>query len=805
MRDPRPRRAADPTVGERPWTRLERGSLLALLLAGVIAVTAGLVAASLLPAALPLAAGVSRIGERLGPAPELPSLPHLAERSTIYARDGETVLATVHLGENRTLVALEDVSRAARDAVLAIEDDDFYEHGGLDPWSVARALVANLVAGDVVQGGSTITQQLVKNLYIRDPAQTFARKFREAALALRLEQEFSKDQILEWYLNQVYLGHGVYGLGTAAQYYFGRPAARLTLPQGALLAGMIASPETYDPVDRPEAALARRNQVLDRLAELGWVPRERVERAKARGLGVAAQATSPRAGARSFLVDYVVRELLDPTNDEFDVLGEGPNQRRRALARGGFEIRTTFEPAWDRYAAAAVRTHLPDPRGPDAAVVSVDTRTGAIRAMFSGRDYARAERPLDLVTSARQPGSAFKPFTLVAAFRQGVPPGKVYPSRSPYRDPRWDNACHCVTNAEGAGDRGYLDLWAATRGSVNVVFAQLALDVGAEAIVQAAHDLGITAPLDPVPSITLGAEEASPLDMAAAFAVFANEGVRCEPFAIARVVGPDGTVLYRHRPECERVLDSGIANLVTAMLQGVVRSGTGTAASLGGRPVAGKTGTTQDYTNVWFVGYTRQVSTAVWVGFPEGQRPMDTYFGGPVFGGTHAAPIWRDFMTAAVAGMPVVGFPAPPPAERGEVPEVVGLRRSGAEAALTAAGFTPRAVKVDSVEPRGTVVSQDPAAGASAILGSLVTVQVSTGIPPKAEVPDVLGLAEEEAAAQLTTAGFVVTVEYRTVANPAKDGIVLAQSPEPGAKIRLGEAVTITVGQPPPPDEAAPG
>ncbi|HWO71543.1 MAG TPA: transglycosylase domain-containing protein [Actinomycetota bacterium] len=783
-----------PATGPPPGPRVPPDPLFPAVLAAVIALAAAVVAVTLLPLAGTLAAGVRRVNEQLAVLGEdFRRIRPFAERSLVYAADGE-VLAALYQ-ENRTEVALEDVSPVARKAVLAIEDDRFYEHGAVDATSVLRALVANLVAGEVVQGGSTITQQLVKNVFIEDPSQTLDRKLREAALAIRLEQRYSKDRILEMYLNRVYLGNGVYGIGTAAEFYFGVPAAELRLPQAALLAGMIASPETYDPLERPRAALRRRNEVLDRLAALGWVPRAKVERAKRRPLGLDRDAAAEQPGRWPFAVEYVRRLILDSPGGEFDALGATRRERARALFEGGLRIHTTFLPGWEEAAAAAVAARLPDPEGPDAAIVAVEAGTGAIRTMFSGRGYLRDPEPLDLVTAARQPGSSFKPFTLVAAFRAGVPPGKVYPSKAPYRDPRWNNDCHCVFNAEGRGDRGYLDLWAATEDSVNVVFAQLVLDLGPEAVVEAARDLGVTSPLDAVPSITLGAEEVSPLEMAAAYATLAGGGVRCEPFAVARIEDPRGRVLYRHRPECRRVLEADVANLVTAMLQRAVAGGTGRAAALPGRPVAGKTGTTQDYTNAWFVGYTRQVAAAVWVGFPEGQRPMDGYFGGPVFGGTVAAPIWHDFMARAVAGMPVEGFPPPPPPERAPVPDLLGLRGARAEEAVLAAGFTPLLEEVDAPEPEGTVVGQEPAAGTRIALGGLVRILVSTGRPPTVEVPDVVGLRGWRAVLALEEAGLVARVERTPVEDPAEQGVVLAQAPPAGERVPAGSEVTITVGE----------
>jgi membrane peptidoglycan carboxypeptidase len=333
-----------------------------------------------------------------------------------------------------------------------------------------------------------------------------------------------------------------------------------------------------------------------------------------------------------------------------------------------------------------------------------------------------------------------------------------------------------------------------------VVFAQLALDVGAENIAETAQLMGITSALDPVPSITLGVEEVSTLDMASGYATLANDGVHCEAFAVARVEQPKEEGggwenLYRHRPACEQVIDAEIAHLVTAMLQRVVTSGTGTAAAIG-RPVAGKTGTAQDYTNVYFAGYTPQVSTAVWVGFPSGQEPMDTYYGGSVFGGTVAAPIWQDFMSAAMQGYPIEGFEAPPAPAHGQIPDVVGLPVAEAEAALVEANFTPIVEEVRSFEETGTVLGQSPGGGATAVLGSAVTIQVSNGKGEAVVIPRVTGLTEGEAVRELERLGLVAAVERVPVDDRAQDGIVVAQIPiGDGTKmVDAGATVTIQVG-----------
>ncbi|HLB62224.1 MAG TPA: transglycosylase domain-containing protein [Actinomycetota bacterium] len=768
--------------------------LLPVLFAMSIGLGGMLIALLLFPLFAGVGAGVSIVSDRL----ELESdwfkrIPHFPERSIIYADDG-SVLARIYLDENRRVVRLQNVSEEAWDSVLAIEDDGFYEHGALNFTSLIRATLANLAAGDIVQGGSTITQQLVKNRVIADPSRTYERKFKEAALAMRVEQEYTKDEIFELYLNDVYFGNGVYGIGTASRFYFRKPAAKLSLSEGATLAGLIQSPETFDPLDEPAAALVRRNEVLERLAVLGWYPREQIDKLKARPIRLPKNAGVRQELFEPFFVYYLKNLILDEDNPEFDAFGKSYEQRRQTLFQGGLRVYTTLKPDWQRFGERAVRHGITGPEGLDASLVSVETSTGAIRTMVSGRDYKHDKE--DLVwRGRRQVGSAFKPITLVAAFKEGISPHRVYSSRSPLPLPQWNNDCHCVTNAEGASNRGLLDLWEATAGSVNVVFAQLALDVGATDIVETAHELGMTAPMDAVPSITLGAEEVSTLDMATAFSTLANDGKHCEPFAVALVRSPDG-VLYRHPPDCEQVIEADIAHLVTAMLQGVVDHGTGTAADDGMefRPIAGKTGTAQDYTNLYFAGYTRQVSTAVWVGFRKGQVPLNAYFSSP-FGGSVAAPIWNDFMVRATAGMPVLDFPEPPKPERRRLPRLVGLEEDEAIDKLEELGFEATISRINSLEDEGIVVAQSPAPEYRAIVGTLVRISVSTGIPPTVEVPDVGGMDAEEARAVLLEAGFRPRAVQREVVDPKKAGIVLIQYPRAGDEVQQNSIITITIGK----------
>ena len=771
-----------------------------LLLIPVIAVSAGLLAVVVSPPFVAAGAGITLINTQLDKqGAGFTGIPRLPERSTIYANDGKTVLAQLYL-DNREIVKLSHVSLIAQQAVVDIEDSGFYQHGALDLRGLIRALLEDLKTGAPTQGGSTITQQLVKNAVLGDTSRTFARKFQELAIAMQVEQKYKKNQILELYLNDIYLGNGVSGIGTAADFYFHEPASKLTLVQGALLAGMIQAPSGYDPIRYPNKALRRRNVVLDRMAQLGTITQAKADQAKAKPLGIVKNPGANSVATPPYFVSYLTQQILNNTNGEFDSLGAGVKARQRRLQQGGLKIYTTMDPQWQSYAQQAASAPYAVPAAnpgykdkPDTGIVSIDNATGAIRTMLSGRNFARDQ--LNLVTSIRQTGSAFKPFTLVAAFRQHVSPNTTFSSSSPFCSPLWTSQSHCVSNSE-SGSLGQVNLWTATADSINVVFAQLALQVGPDAIVTAAHDMGIKSKLLAVPSITLGTNSVSPLEMASAFQTFANDGVHCQPFAVTHITNSSG-VLYRHKLNCQSVLKPDTAHLITAMLHGVVTSGTAASsgANLSPWPVSGKTGTTQDYADAWFIGYTKQVSTSVWVGFPNTDSSMAPYFGTGVFGGTLAAPIWAAYMNRVMQGMPPISFSAPPTPKKVSVPDVVGKTQAQATAALTKAHLVAVVQMIDDAAPKGTVLAQSPSAGSAADTGTSVIIKVSTGKAATTTVPTVTGLLLADAKAALTQKGFAVVVKNLVVTNPAKVGMTIAQSPGGGATATQGSTVTITVGR----------
>ena len=579
---------------------------------------------------------------------ELPEIPPLAETTMLLDRDGNEV-AKLHADVDRVLIPLAQMPMSLRQAVVAVEDADFYHHDGLDLTAVARASWANVRSGSMSQGGSTITQQYVKNV-LTGPEHSIGRKVREAILAVKLEHTSSKREILKGYLNTVYLGHGAYGVQAAARTYFDRDAKDLSLLQSATLAGLIAAPSARDPFEHPGQALRYRTFALSRMVEVGSLDPDRAERLELRPLGLT-EEPQVRSEAAHFM-EHVRRNLKASYGLD-------------ALYRGGLRIRTTLDMEWQRAAERAIHSYLPATKDPEAALVAIDPRTGAIRAMVGGRSFERSE--FNLATQGRrQAGSAFKPFVLLAALERGISPLELWngPSSMTIPDP------FCETNGKpwmvtNAGDQaaGTMSLENAMAGSVNTIYAQVTVEVGPEAVADVAHRMGIRSRLKPVCSIGLGTSEVTPLEMTSAFATLAARGIYVQPTAVDRVTGRGGEVLQGPLRGLGSVGSTAVsaqdADTATRVLQGVIDHGTGTAARLAGRVAAGKTGTAQNATDAWFCGYVPQLATCVWVGYPKGTRPMRDVAGFPeVYGGTIPALIWHDFMTEATNGMPVAGFPS---------------------------------------------------------------------------------------------------------------------------------------------------
>ena len=626
------------------YLRLGSRAALVLLLALVLAAPVLVATAVATYVLLPLPAE----------PPAMHPLPAV-QGSLVYAADG-TVIGEFREAASHVPVPADQIPDTIKRAVVAVEDRTFYDHAGIDWKSLTRAAWTNLRSGEYDQGGSTITQQLVKNRYT-DGERSLRRKLYEAFISLQLERVLSKDEILARYLNTVYFGDSLYGVAAAARSYFRKPLLEVNLSEAALLAGIIPAPSRYSPRAHPEAAERKRRLVLDALERHGLATAEEVAAARA-----AAPTVHPPPVFRSpypYFLDYVRRYLLDVKGYPAEL-----------VYGGGLRIETTLDPDLQRAAEAAVRRALNRPGDPESSLVTVEPGTGFVRALIGGRDWAGSQVNLALGRqgggSGRQAGSAFKPFVLARALDTGMSPRRVYPAPARVQPPGFNEP---VKNY-GYAAYGRADLVTATRKSINTVYAQLIADVGVAETAEMARRLGVTSINSSGPlhgSIALGSQEVSPLEMASAYAVFAARGLGVEPTPVRRIIHR-GQVMEDNgaSKRSERVLKEVVADTVNQILQRVITSGTGTRADIG-VPAAGKTGTSENYGNAWFVGYTPALSTAVWVGHPEGNVPMLGIHGvRAVAGGTIPARIWHDFMAVALQNMPPAEFPAPRPIETAE-------------------------------------------------------------------------------------------------------------------------------------------
>lgn len=719
-----------------------------------------LVAAAAVAAVLASACSLPRLTK--GPL----RLPPLPQTSVLYDDSGR-VITTLHAEQNRTLVALGDVAESMRDAVIAAEDQRFYEHRGVDVKAIVRAGLADVRSGSIAQGASTITEQVVKNTITGDE-RTLSRKVKDALLAYQLEDRFSKDQILELYLNTVYFGEGAYGVQAAAKTYFDEPASRLTLAQSALLAGVISSPADYDPILHPNAAVARRNLVLGEMRRLGMIDAASHDAAVAERL-VLRRAPAQRYPA-AYFVDHVKRWFLSNT-----AFGRTYAERYRRLYEGGLRITTTVDLGMQRAAERAVQSILPYRSDPDAAMTVIDPRTGAIGAMVGGRNFFGADPigQLNLATggaTGRPAGSSFKPFSLVTALDRGVSPHAVYaaPSRLDVRlppgnvPPVWP-----VGNYDGEGG-GRMTLEQATIDSVNTVYAQLIMQVGPAAVVDTAREMGITSPLRAVPSAVLGTNDVNTVEMASAYGTLATMGRHADPIAVTRITDARGRVLYAARPVPRQVLAPGVAWVTDQILQKVVQQGTGTAATIG-RPAAGKTGTAEQWRDAWFVGFVPQLVAAVWVGFAKWPLPMVA----PrvripqVVGGTWPAQIWHAFMVNALRRVPVQAFAKP---DLRYVSVTVDARGWCLPNRFAVPSETRVLRLIDGAQPTRYCLRP-------------------TG-PRNVLLPDVSGKRAEAARSLLESYGFQVALE----GVQTRRAIVFAQDPPPGTSALQGTTVRLLVG-----------
>ncbi|WP_434555443.1 transglycosylase domain-containing protein [Prochlorothrix hollandica] len=570
-----------------------------------------------------------------------------SETSYIYDMGGQ-VLSSMHDEANRKVVTLDNISPEMKRAVMAIEDSHFYQHLGINPSSVVRALVANLSQGGVVEGGSTLTMQLVKNLFLT-PERSLSRKAAEAVLAVRMEQVLEKNEILELYLNQVYWGHNTYGVETAAQSYFGKSAKDLNLAEAAMMAGFIQAPEDYSPFDGNyelseeglEIARWRQGVVLDRMVEVGWITPGEAKTARDTELKFG-EVTSFSRSKMPYVTEAVLQELTT-------------NFRQDEVLKGGMRIQTTIDPKMQQLAEQTISTWYPRIRqqgvqADQMSLVSIDPRTHFVKAMVGGVDYKTNQ--FNRATSAlRQPGSAFKPFVYYAALATGKYSPSSSIADSPVSYPDGDEL-YSPQNYDRSF-MGSISLQTALQLSRNVPAIRLGQDVGLNKVIEVCHLIGITSEMDPVISLPLGAVGVTPLEMAGAYATFASNGWYSETTLIAQVTDSRGGILLDNTPQPRLVLNPKATAQLTTMLQATVTGGTGRAAQLD-RPTAGKTGTTSSERDVWFVGYVPQLATAVWIGNDD-YSPLGSWATG---GGT-VAPIWKDYMLRALKDVPVEQFAQP--------------------------------------------------------------------------------------------------------------------------------------------------
>ena len=749
----------------------------------VVAAVMGVVVAGLaIPFAGVLGVGARQVSEAMDSLPAELETDPLPQKTTLLDAQGNTI-ATLY-DENRVNVSLSQISRTMVKAIVAIEDYRFYEHGAIDLKGTLRAFITNQASSGVVQGGSSITQQMVKmtlQSQARTKAQreaasedTYARKLRELRYAVAFEQLHTKDWILERYLNIAYFGDGTYGVQSAARHYFNTNARNLDLRQSAMLAGLVQNPTTFDPTNSPDKALERRNVVLDRMAELNVISRHTAAKTKEMKLGlrIVPAKNGCLYSSAPFFCDYAINWLLaDPQ------LGDTVDERRQVLKSGGLTIHTTMNTDYQRAADTAVKNNVYKQDQAVGAMAMVEPGTGEVRALAQSRPMGRSEKAgetfLNYTVPTRfgdsagfQAGSTFKPFVLAAAINQGVPlsttfnaPQSMTIDTSEYANCPGAGNFVGPWNVSSSTSSGVMDVYRGTRESVNTFYAMLEKVTGVCEPFRIARELGVeltypegdaTHQPERVPTFTLGIANASPLEMAEAYATFAARGLHCDSYPVTSIDDPNGQELKSYGSTCTQALPKPTADAVNDVLRGVQEPG-GFGYDIGGTglnvPSAAKTGTTQDGKSVWYVGYTPQIATAAMIAgaSKDGQRPIP--LAGQTIGGNYiysvsgsgfAGPMWAQAMHAIQGSLDYEDF-TPPNLQAVDgvpttVPTTSGMSMSAALAALKQAGFTPiDAGTTASAYPAGTVAFTSPSGGSTAPSGSVVTVYESTGVPPPSD------------------------------------------------------------------------
>ncbi|HEY4695683.1 MAG TPA: PBP1A family penicillin-binding protein [Candidatus Hydromicrobium sp.] len=695
--------------------------------------------------------------EELTPSP-------IAQTSKVYALDG-SLITEFHAEENREIISFNEMSYHVKDAIVAVEDKRFFEHQGVDYRRIIGALIADIRAGEWAQGASTITQQYVKNIYF-NPEKTFRRKINEALIAVQLERHYTKNKILEMYLNTINFGSGAYGIEKASEIYFGIDASELDLPQSALLAGLARAPEIYSPFNDIEKAKLRRDLVLQLMYEQELINTTEYLNALAAPviLNESSIADMEQDSSSSriapYFIDYVKRNLYDQKFTDYDVF------------RGGLRIYTTLDIDLQEKAENAFKKVFPEDIKPSYSLVSTDPENGYIYALVGGKDYNISKFNI-AIQGKRQPGSVFKVLVLMEAIRQNISPNNTFNPNGPIiidmeEGPDWE-----VDNYGGQKfDVDQMSVVDGTINSVNVVYAQLMMEVGAENVENLCSEMEIYN-IGSNPAIALGGLETgiTPLDVSKAFSTLASGGFYHQPVSILKITDSEGNILYEYDADKNeanhRVLEEPVAYQITQILRKVIESGTGRGAAIG-RPAAGKTGTTSDLRDAWFAGYTPDLVTVVWMGYPDSNQPMEPINGRSIVGGTYPADIWREFMTSALEDVPVSDFDRPDE-------ELVDIKVC-TESNLLATLWCPE----ESIQWRIYVKGEEP--------------HDICNIHNKIEVPNVVGSNKEEARALFESLNFIVEeiYEFDEIFN---QNIIFNQNPEAGTMLESleGEKLSITL------------
>ena len=693
--------------------------------------------------------------EELTPSP-------IAQTSEVYALDGR-LITELHAEENRKIISFNEMSPYIKDAIVAVEDKRFREHEGVDYIRIIGAFIADLKAGQWVQGASTITQQYVKNIYF-SPEKTFRRKINEALIAIQLERNYTKDKILEMYLNTINFGSGTYGIEKASEIYFGKNASELDLPQSALLAGLVRAPEIYSPFNDIEKAKLRRDLVLQLMYEQELIETSQYLNALAAPIILTKKSTAGpdqfSSRVAPYFVDYVKQNLYNQKFTDYDVF------------KGGLRIYTTLDINLQEKAENAVKKVFPEDIGPSYSLISIDPDNGYIYALIGGKDYSTSK--FNIATQGkRQPGSVFKVPVLIEAIRQNFSPKNTFNPNGPIIIPMGEGPDWTVDNYGGqkfGSDK--MSVVDGTIYSVNVVYAQLITKVGAENVEKLCNEMEIY-DIGNNPAIAIGGLETgiTPLDLSKIFATLASGGIYRQPVCILKITDYQGNILYQYDPDSNesnyRVLEKPIAYYITQILKKVIESGTGRGANIG-RPAAGKTGTTDGPNDAWFAGYTPELVTVVWMGYPESNKPMEPINGRPIVGGAYPADIWREFMSSALEDLPVSDFDKPDK-------ELIDIEVCS-ESNLLTTFWCPE----ETVEWHIFIEGEEP--------------EDICNIHNKVSVPDVVGLNFEEAKQLFENLYFVVEEIYDFDETYNQD-IIFKQDPEAGTILESleGEKLSITL------------